>query len=79
MKFDAGAKMALRQRLGIERMLGDKFSREVPPIRVAVSEAQRLATLAGDGGRVTVEMIDEHYALQMKRRAWQRHRGGPAN
>ena len=57
-KFDAGAKMALRQRLGIERMLGDKFSREVPPIRVAVSEAQRLATLAGDGGRVTVEMIE---------------------
>jgi len=57
-KFDAGAVNRLRQRLGIERMLADKFSRDVPPLRLAISEAQRLATLAGDGGRVTVEMIE---------------------
>jgi DNA polymerase III delta subunit len=57
-KFDAGAINRLRQRLGIERTLADKFSRDVPPLRLAVSEAQRLATLAGDGGRVTVEMVE---------------------
>jgi len=61
-KFDAGAISRLRQRLGIERTLADKFSRDVPPLRLAVSEAQRLATLAGDGGRVTVEMIEREVA-----------------
>ena len=61
-KFDAGAVPRLRQRLGIERMLADKFSRDVPPLRLTVSEAQRLAMLAGDGGRVTAEMIEREVA-----------------
>ncbi|HVG25469.1 MAG TPA: hypothetical protein VND45_15035 [Thermoanaerobaculia bacterium] len=61
-KFDANAVSRLRQRLGIERMLGDKFSKEIPPLRLAVGEAERLATLAGSGGRVTAEMIDREIA-----------------
>jgi DNA polymerase III delta subunit len=61
-KFEPRAVMALRQRLGIERMLADKFSRDVPEIRVAVSEAERLATLAGEGGRVDAAMVDREVA-----------------
>ena len=56
-RFDGRAIAALRQRLGIDRMLGDKFSREVPDLRPALSEAERLITLAGSGGRVTAEMV----------------------
>src|SRR5256885_7517573 len=52
-KCDAGAIQRFRQRLGIDRVLADKFSRDVPPLRLTISEAQRLAMLAGDGGRVT--------------------------
>src|SRR5437879_1443275 len=51
--FDGKAIAALRQRLGIDRLLGDKFSRDVPDLRSAVSEVERLATLAGEGGWVT--------------------------
>ena len=61
-KFDAAALGRLRQRLGIERMLADTFSKDVPDIRVAVSEVERLVTLAGEGGRVTAEMIDREVA-----------------
>jgi len=61
-KFDARAITVLRQRLGIERLLADKFSRDVPELRFAVTEAQRLATLAGDSGRVTAEMIEREVA-----------------
>jgi DNA polymerase III delta subunit len=61
-KFDGKAIAALRARLGIDRMLGDKFSREVPDLRFAVSEAERLITLAGTGGRVTAEMIEREVA-----------------
>jgi DNA polymerase III delta subunit len=61
-KFDIRAINALRHRLGIERVLADKFSRDVPQLRLAVSEAERLATLAGDGGRVTPEMIEREVA-----------------
>jgi len=61
-KFEPRAVMALRQRLGIERMLADKFSRDVPEIRVAVSEAERLVTLAGEGGRVDAAMVDREVA-----------------
>ena len=61
-KFDANAVARLRQRLGIERILADKFSKEVPPIRLAVSEAERLATLVGSGGRVTADLIDREIA-----------------
>src|SRR5260370_12820732 len=42
----------LRQRLGIDRILGDKFARDVPDLGFAVSEAERLATLAGEGARL---------------------------
>jgi DNA polymerase III delta subunit len=57
-KFDANAVARLRQRLGIERVLADKFSKDVPPLRSAVSEAERLATLVGNGGRVTADLVD---------------------
>jgi DNA polymerase III delta subunit len=57
-RFDAKAIATLRQRLGIERMLGDKFSRDVPDLRLAVSEAERLATLAGAGGRVGADLVE---------------------
>ena len=57
-RFDAKAIAALRQRLGIDRMLSDKFSRDVPDLRLAVSEAERLATLAGVGGRVGAELVE---------------------
>ena len=55
--FDGKAIATLRQRLGIDRVLGDKFSRDVPDLRLAISEAERLATLAGQGGRVTAEVV----------------------
>lgn len=61
-RFESAALTKLRQRLGIERMLADKFSKDVPDIRVAVSEAERLATLAGAGGRVTADMIEKEVA-----------------
>jgi DNA polymerase III delta subunit len=61
-RFDARALSTLRQRLGIERLLADKFSKEVPDLRIAVSEAERLATQAGIGGRVTAEMVERDVA-----------------
>ena len=57
--FDAAAVTALRNRLGIDRILADKFSRDVPDIRLAITEAQRLATYAGAGGRVTAKLVEE--------------------
>jgi DNA polymerase III delta subunit len=56
--FDKNAIARLRQRLGIDRMLADKFSKDVPDLRSAVAEAERLAMLAGAGGKVTAAMID---------------------
>src|SRR5262245_52509414 len=61
-KFEGKAVAVLRARLGIDRVLADKFSREVPDLRFAVSEAERLITLAGTGGRVTAEMIEREVA-----------------
>jgi DNA polymerase III delta subunit len=61
-RFDPKAVAALRQRLGIDRVLGDKFSRDIPDLRVAVSEAERLITLAGSGGRVTAELVEREVA-----------------
>ncbi len=61
-RFDGKAVAALRQRLGIDRMLADKFSRDVPDLRFALSEAERLITLAGRGGRVTAETIEREVA-----------------
>lgn len=57
-KFEQQAIAKLRQRLGIERMLADKFSKDIPEIRGAVSEVERLVTLAGSGGRVTAAMVE---------------------
>lgn len=61
-RFDANAVSRLRQRLGIERMLADKFSKDIPDLRLAVSEAERLATLVGSGGRVTADVVDREIA-----------------
>lgn len=61
-KFDANAIARLRQRLGIDRILADKFSKEVPEIRIPASEAERLATLVGSGGRVTAELVEREIA-----------------
>jgi len=61
-RFDNAAVARLKQRLGIERMLADKFSRDVPEIRIAVSEAERLATLVGEGGRVTADIVEREIA-----------------
>jgi DNA polymerase III delta subunit len=61
-KFDGSAMARLRLKLGIERVLADKFSKEVPDIRIAVSEAERLATLVGSGGRVTADLVDREVA-----------------
>ena len=61
-RFDPKAISALRQRLGIERVLSDKFARDVPDLRVAVSEAERLITLVGSGGRVTAEIVEREVA-----------------
>ncbi len=61
-KFDANAIVRMRQRLGIDRMLADKFSREIPELRFPLSEAERLATLVGAGGRVTAELVEREIA-----------------
>jgi DNA polymerase III delta subunit len=61
-RFDAPAVAALRERLGIERVLADKFSRDIPDLRLAVAEAERLATLAGEGGSVTRRLVEEQIA-----------------
>ncbi|MDQ3281095.1 MAG: hypothetical protein M3Q69_06760 [Acidobacteriota bacterium] len=61
-KFDANAISRLKQRLGIERMLADKFSKDIPEMRGAMNEVERLATLAGSGGRVTAEIVDREIA-----------------
>lgn len=61
-KFDANAVSRLRQRLGIERLLADKFSKDVPDIRGPIAEAERLATLVGSGGRVTADLVDREIA-----------------
>lgn len=61
-RFDANAIARLRQRLGIERMLADKFSKEIPELRGAISEAERLITLAGTGGRVSADIVEREVA-----------------
>jgi len=61
-RFDSNAVARLRQRLGIDRVLADKFSKEIPDIRIAISEVERLVTLAGNGGRVTADMIEKEIA-----------------
>lgn len=61
-RFDANAIARLRTRMGFERMLADKFSKEVPEMRGALNEVERLVTLVGAGGRVTPDLIDKEIA-----------------
>ncbi|MFN2441399.1 MAG: DNA polymerase III subunit delta [Thermoanaerobaculia bacterium] len=61
-KFDPQAIRELRARLGIERILSDKFSKDVPDLRQAANEADRLATFVGEGGRITVEIVRQQVA-----------------
>lgn len=63
-RFDAKAISTFRQRLGIDRILGDKFARDVPDLGFAVSEAERLATLVGQGGQVTAAVVEREVSLQ---------------
>lgn len=56
-QFPPGAISALRARMGIDRVLSDKFSKEIPDLRAVVNEAERIALLAGRGGTVTPAMI----------------------
>ena len=57
-RFDSAAVQRLADRVGISRVLADKFSKDVPDLRSALSEAVRLMTLAGEGGVVDAKMID---------------------
>lgn len=61
-RFEPNAIARLKQRLGIERMLADKFSKDVPELRGAIGEAERLILLAGAGGRVTADLVDREVA-----------------
>lgn len=61
-RVDANAVARLRQRLGIERVLADKFSKEVPELRGALAEVERLVMLVGSGGRVTAELVEREVA-----------------
>ena len=60
--FEPAAIAKLEQRLGIKRMLEDKYAKEIPDLRTFASEAERLATFAGDGGRVRASMIEDQVA-----------------
>ncbi len=57
--FEPAAVKGLERRLGIERMLNDKYSKEIPDLRQFESEAERLATFAGTGRRVSVSMVEQ--------------------
>jgi hypothetical protein len=52
----------LRQRLGIERILGDKFNRDIPDLRPVLAEMERLITLAGAGNKVTPDLVAREVA-----------------
>jgi len=57
--FERKALVALRRRLGIDRILSDKFSSDVPDLRLAVGEAERLAMFVGSGGVVDERVVEE--------------------
>lgn len=61
-RFDPQAIRELRVRLGVERSLADKFGKDVPDLRQAVNEADRLATFVGEGGRITLEIVRQQVA-----------------
>lgn len=56
-RFEPAAVKVLRERLGIDRMLSDKFSKDLPDLRLFTSEAERLATFVGEGGTVTSQVV----------------------
>lgn len=58
-KFERTALAAFRRRLGIERILSDKFSSDVPDLRLAVGEAERLAMFVGSGGVVDETVVEQ--------------------
>ena len=58
-RFDPAAAAALQRRLGIERMLADKFSKDMPDIRGFENQVERLATFVGDGGTVTAKIVEQ--------------------
>jgi len=62
-KFEGPAVRSLMTRLGIDRLLADKFAKDVPDLRLFISEVERLATFAGQGGRVTPQMIEAQVAM----------------
>ncbi len=57
--FQPAAVATLKRLLGIERMLADKYEKDIPEIRVVISEAERLATFAGARGTVTPQMVEQ--------------------
>jgi hypothetical protein len=61
-QVDPRAVVRLRQRCGIDRVLADKFSKDIPELRGVLGEVERLLTLAGTGGRITPDMIDREIA-----------------
>ncbi|MDX1584791.1 MAG: hypothetical protein R3338_14425, partial [Thermoanaerobaculia bacterium] len=56
--FEQGSIRLLEEKLGIRRVLEDKYSSEIPDLSLAVSEAIRLAAHAGKGGVVTREAVE---------------------
>lgn len=58
-RFERKALAVLRRRLGIDRILGDKFSSEVPDLRHAISQIERLAMFVGTGGVVDESVVEQ--------------------
>lgn len=56
-RFEPSAIRALEERLGIQRVLEDKYASEIPDLSLAVSEAIRLASYVGEGSAVTGETV----------------------
>jgi DNA polymerase III delta subunit len=58
-RFEPAAVKALEKRLGVTRMLEDKYSKEIPDLRLFESQAERLATFAGAGGTVRASIVEQ--------------------
>lgn len=58
-RFEPAAVKALENRLGITRVLEDKYSKEIPDLRLFESQAERLATFAGTGGTVKAAIVEQ--------------------
>lgn len=56
-RFPESAVKALEERLGITRLLEDKYSTDVPDLSLVVSEATRLAGFVGEGGVVDPKVV----------------------